>query len=312
MILKGFDGANTPRRTHDILSELGAARSTGFGLLRALVAGGWLERHDHGLLRLGPKARALTFAALEAPDTSAARQIAADPKRATQGQARRAPDLEWDPALVRMVNASSFKRPHPYRIGFSNASTSNAWRRAMLQSMNYARKIAQSQIADLRVLDAKDDPKLQLDQIDRLVREGIDLLLISITSLADTALSDRLGSLAADGLPIVAVDRRPNDRSSLVSFVTASDHRIGRISAFWMAEHLGGRGRVWMLSGLEGASPALRRQQAALAVFEEFPGIRVENVSYTDWTAEGGAAAVSRILSDARQPPDGVWCDSGL
>ncbi|MBO9433356.1 substrate-binding domain-containing protein [Ruegeria sp. R13_0] len=311
-ILKGFDASNTPRRTYDILEDLGVTRSTGFGLLRAMVAAGWLERFDHGFLRLGPKARQMIFAALEVPETTEGKKLLARPDLSGAEMPENTPDLEWDPALVRTVDAGRYQRPAPYRIGFSNASTSNAWRRAMLQSLFYAERIAQPQIDGLIVLDAQDDPTLQLQQIDELVAKGIDLLLISITSVNDTALSDRLGELAAQGLPIVAVDRRPNDRSSLVSFVTASDHRIGRISAQWMAELLSGQGRVWMLSGLDGASPALRRQQAALAVFSEFPGIQVENVSYTDWTEAGGYEAVDRVLAEAQRPPDGVWCDSGL
>ena len=311
-VLKGFDADNTPRRTHDILEDLGVTRSTGFGLLRAMTASDWLERVDHGLLRLGPKARGLIFAALEAPEPVEGKKLVVSSRRSGGHSGTVTPDLEWDPALVRTVDASRFRKAPPYRIGFSNASTSNAWRQAMLQSMSYAEKIAHAQISELLVLDAQDDPDLQLEQIDMLVEQGIDLLLISITSVNNTRLGNRLNALASQGLPVVAVDRRPNNRASLVSFVTASDHRIGRVSALWMAEHLAGQGRVWMLSGLEGASPALRRQQAALAVFSEFPGIRVENVSYTDWTEQGGFDAVGKVLSEAGRPPDGIWCDSGL
>lgn len=309
-ILKSFDAENTPRRTLEIVTELGMSRSTGFGLLRALLVRGWLERSDHGHVRLGPRARSLAHAAFEASAPTAPRRIVADPRRAPDSEAT--PDLEWDPAVVRMVDAGRYRKQPPHRVGFSNASTSNPWRRAMMQSLSYARKIAQTQIAEMLITDAEDNPERQLTQVNELVDQGIDLLLISIASVNHTALSDRLAALAAEGLPIVAVDRRPKDRSSLVSFVTASDHRIGRISALWMAEHLGGRGRVWMLSGLEGASPALRRQHAALSVFAEFPGIKVENVSYTDWTEQGGADAVTRLLGETGRAPDGVWCDSGL
>lgn len=310
-ILKAFDGANTPRPTFDILDEIGIARSTGFGLLRAMVAAEWLERVDHGVLRLGPKAHSLAFSALEVPEHQQERTMAGAPKTAGK-LSTPTPELEWDPRLVRTMDTSRFRKEAPYRIGFSNASTTNAWRRAMMQSVSYAEKIAQGEIEAFIVRDAEDDPDLQRAQIDDLVAQGIDLLLISITSVHDTALSNRLNELAQGGLPIVAVDRRPNDRSSLVSFVTASDHRIGRLSALWLAEHLKGRGRIWMLSGLEGASPALRRQQAALATFSAFPGIIVENVSYTDWTEASGFRVISKLLADNPRNPAGVWCDSGL
>ena len=46
--------------------------------------------------------------------------------------------------------------------------------------------------------------------------------------------------------------------------------------------HLGEHGRVRMLSGVDGTSPALRRQHAALSTFSDFPGIRIEAVSHTD------------------------------
>lgn len=310
-ILKGFDAKNSPRRSQDILEDLGMARSTGFGLLRAMVASDWLERVDHGALCLGPKARALVFSALEVPEHQKERMLSAVPKSRALANAPM-PELEWDPRLVRTIDASRFQKAAPFKIGFSNASTTNAWRRAMIQSVSYAEKIAHAQIKSLLIRDAQDDTELQLQQINELVEQEIDLLLISISSVNDKALNKRLLELSEQGLPIVAVDRRPNDRSSLVSFVTASDGRIGRLSALWLAEHLQGRGRIWMLSGLEGASPALRRQQAALAAFSAFPGIQVENVSYTDWTEASGFQVMDKLLSESNRIPDGVWCDSGL
>lgn len=309
-ILKGFDAENSPRRTQDVLDELGTTRSTGFGLLRAMVRAGWLERYDHGLVRLGHKARAMAFAPLESSEPRDAAKMRAAPGSTTRAQ--ETPDLEWDPDLVRTVETKRFQAPPPYLIGFSNASVNNAWRKAMQESLAYAQKTNKHQISELLIRDAQDDPALQRAQIDELVAEGIQLLLISTTSVADKDLSNQLKVLAEDGLPIVAVDRRPNDRSSLTSFVTASDHRIGRISALWLAEHLSGQGRVWLLSGLEGASPAIRRQQAALAVLSQFPGIQVEFVSHTNWTPEGGYRTVGRLLDDTGRAPDGVWCDSGL
>lgn len=309
-ILKGFDAENTPRRTQDVLDELGTTRSTGFGLLRALVRAGWLERFDHGLVRLGDKARGLAFAPLEGSNQKDTAKMRGTPGPSVKVQGT--PDLEWDPDLVRTVDTTAFRRPGPYRIGFSNASVSNAWRHAMQESLGYAQKTNKNQIAELLIREAQDDPSLQRRQIDALVAEGIQLLLISTTSAADTDLSNHLKTLAEGGLPIVAVDRRPNDRASLTSFVTASDHRIGRISALWLAEHLGGQGRVWMLSGLEGTSPAIRRQQAALTILSQYPGVQVEYVSHTDWTPEGGYRTVARLLDDTGRAPDGVWCDSGL
>jgi ABC-type sugar transport system substrate-binding protein len=309
-ILKTFDADNTPRRTTDILAELGSTRSTGFGLIRALVLADWLERYDHGLVRLGPKARSMIFAPLEVAEDVTTKQITATAARLQLPAGER--DLDWDQALVKTVNTGHFAKPAPYRIGFSNASVNNAWRRAMQDSLFYAEKTNRRQITELITLDAQDDPALQLAHIDQLVAQGIHLLLISMTTDTDQIVSKRLKELSRAGLPIVALDRRPFDTSSLTSFVTASDQRIGRISALWLAEHLAGQGKIWMLSGLEGASPAIRRQQAALDVLAQFPHLQVEYVSHTNWTPEGGYRTVGQLLDEVGQSPDGIWCDSGL
>lgn len=312
-ILAGFDAQNRPRSTRAVLRDVGLSRATGFGLIRALVQAGWLERVDHGALCLGPRAAELAYAPMEPPLPRSAAALTALKGKPEEPQIPvSVADPEWDPALVRSIETDRFRKSPPFVIGFSNASTSNPWRQALVTSLAYGQGVARGQIERIEVRDAHDDAARQLRDVDALVDKGIDLLLISTTSVTDSALSNRLAALAENGLPIVAVDRRPQDRTSLVSFVTASDQRIGWMSALWLSEHLKGRGRIWMLSGLKGASPAIRRQQAALAVFNAFPNISVENVSYTDWTAAGGSTAIKDLLAAESPAPDGVWCDSGL
>lgn len=310
-ILGCFDTRNTPKRTHDILSEVGLNRSTGFGLLRALTLRGWLEKADHGLLRLGPRAAELAYAPLQAIEDAAVQKTAAVPREGGSAETHQL-DSEWDERLFETVATEYFRREPPYRIGFANASLSNEWRRAMFESMRYAERLHADRIASFRVLEAGDDAGTQVDQIDDLIEQELDLLLVSTTTVHSPLLDRKLKDVANRGIPIVAVDRRPRDPSSLVSFVTASDRRIGRVSALWLAERLKGIGRVWMLSGLEGTSPAMRRQSAAFSGFSEFPGIRVDAVTYTDWTEAGGRKAIRRLVEHGSAMPDGIWCDSGL
>jgi ABC-type sugar transport system substrate-binding protein len=176
---------------------------------------------------------------------------------------------------VELVDTSSFSKAGPVTIGFANASLSNPWRRALLASMHYAVRLNGDRIGSIETRSAEDDPNLQVAQIKELVRDGIDVLIVSCPNVMSRAMDDCLGELAACGLPIIALDRRPSDPSSLVSFVTASDSRIGRVSAQWITERFRDPIRVWMLSGIEGASPAIRRQAAALSVFSAAPHVTV-------------------------------------
>jgi len=295
---------------------LRVGRSTGFGLLRALGKAGYLRRVERGRWRLGARAAELAFSPIERRGLQFS--APAGPGKTAASQ------LRLDPNLVELADTARFCKPAPYHIGFSNASVGNPWRRAMVGSMNYALAAHADKIARLSALEAGDDPRRQARQIDQLARAGIDLLLVSVADSGSAAIAARLRRWAEAGLPIVAIDRAPTAPDSaaapaaatqsdaLTAFVTASDAFIGRVSALWLAEFLRGRGRVWMLSGLRGASPALDRQAAARAVFAEFPGVQVEALAYTNWTEQGGYDAVGELLAGGREIPDGIWCDSGL
>ncbi|HEY8596196.1 MAG TPA: substrate-binding domain-containing protein [Devosiaceae bacterium] len=313
-LLGAFDARNTPRRSRDLLQEAGISQATGFGLLRALVAAGWLERVDHGLFCLGARAAGLMFAPIEPRIALGEQPVQVVAVRSTPGGEPAAMLFRdnWRPDLATSVPTQQFAIDHPARIGFANASLSNPWRRALLSSMQYAVSRNADRIEMFDVMTADDDPAQQIGQIERLIQAGIDLLIVSCPNVNSAPLNSRLSELAKAGLPILAVDRRPSDPSCLVSFVTSSDSRIGRTSAIWLVERLKPGARVWMLSGVEGASPAIRRQAAALAVLSSSPNVMVEAVASTDWTAEGGYAAVDRLLEQAGRAPDAVWCDSGL
>ncbi len=161
------------------------------------------------------------------------------------------------------------------------------------------------------VYDAQNDPARQIAHLKQMRDESVDLCIVSAVNESHEGLSKAIAETAAVGIPIVGVDRACGDASNLVSFVTASDETVGRISALWLAEHLKGRGEIVMLCGMRDASPCTIRLQAALATLEKFPDIRITAIEYTDWLAERGYDVMENHLSHNRVP-DGVWCDSGL
>lgn len=314
-ILSAFDSNNAPLRVSTIIRNLEISTSTGFGLVRAMKQVGLLERVDHGLVRLGPAARRFAFSPIESAYTREKNseyirlQTGGNP-RASYG--RIDPQISWNPMLAETVETNRYSRKAPYSIGFANASLGNPWRYALLSSMQYAIRLHGGEIASFQTRTADDQPDQQLRDIDDLLNVGIDALIVSAADAQDLALSRKLSDLVAGGFPVVAVDRRPAENESFVSFVTASDAHIGHLSALWLAEHIGEYGRVWILSGADRASPALRRQSAALKTFSKFPGISIEAAVFTGWTETGGRDAIRSLYAQFGSAPDGVWCDSGL
>ena len=95
-----------------------------------------------------------------------------------------------------------------YRIGFSQCTTNDAWRRAMLAGME--KELSFHSNVRFQMLDARNSSTLQRKQVRELIRQRVDLLIISpnqsepITALAETAYNQ--------GIPVVIVDRRTTSR----------------------------------------------------------------------------------------------------
>jgi len=216
----------------------------------------------------------------------------------------------WNPGVTEIYDAAEFKRAGPYTIGFSNASISNPWRVAMLHGIEAA---AERRAADLKrfiITDANDDPAKQAADIRDLIAQGVDILLVSPATAE--ALDPVIRRAARQGLPIVLVDREVPSKENYITFVTASDQALGRISAQWLAEKLGGAGKVVMLGGLAGASPAENRIIAALEVFNQFPQLEVLETQYTSWSPANGKRIMAALIQKYGRNIAGVWADSGL
>ncbi|MBX2880397.1 MAG: substrate-binding domain-containing protein [Granulosicoccus sp.] len=313
-VLSSFDNYNNPLRTSVLLTHLGISSSTGFALIKAMLDVELLEKSSHGYIQLGPTARRWIFTPF-----STRYLVLLKMRRLTNGSQKELRPFPlipraalWNPDLVDTVNTEGFSSPGPYRISFSNASLSNYWRIALLRSMRYAVHSHGTNISAFNTICAEDNPEKQCDDIDTLMKRGTDILLVSAVNSNNPQLIDKLQAVMNSGVPVVGVDRSPGDPSAMVSFVAASDVNIGRISAVWLAEHLQGKGRIWMLSGTKGTSPAIQREKAARQVFSQFPDIHVEALMHTNWQPEGGSAAVRSLLNKYPTPADGIWCDSGL
>ena len=217
----------------------------------------------------------------------------------------------WNPEFNTMVKTEDFTADGPYTIGFANASQGDGWLGTFYHSVQYGVSQNIDRIDRFIVTDANGDPTKQISDIQDLMEQDIDLLLVN-PATAD-ALDPILGRAMRRGVPVVTVARRVESDTSFVSFVTASDTALARMSATWNADTLGGEGRNVLLPGLAGASPAEMRLQAAREVFAQFPGIEIIDTQYTGWSPANGRQVMAAIIQrEGADTIDGVWADSGL
>lgn len=216
----------------------------------------------------------------------------------------------WNPGTSAIFDAAEFKKDGPYVVGFSNASISNPWRVAMLHGIEAAAERNASKLERFIITDANDDPSKQAADVQDLIAQGVDILLISPATAE--AMDPVVRRAKRQGIPVVLVDRSVPSQDNFISFVTASDQALGRISAQWLAEKLNFEGQVVMLGGLAGASPAENRIAAALEVFNQYPSIEVLETQYTSWSPANGKTIMSALIQKYGDDISGVWADSGL
>ena len=215
-----------------------------------------------------------------------------------------------DPAPSDLVDTSKFKKEPPYRIGFSNAAQGDLWLVTFFHGVQFSAEKNADKLSKFIVTDANGDATKQISDIQDLLNQDIDLLLVN-PATAD-ALDPIVGRAMRKGVPVVTAARRVKSDRNFVSFATASDTSLACKSATWLAEKLGGKGKIVLLPGLAGASPAETRLSTAKEIFAKYPDIEILDTQYTGWSPANGKTIMSAIIQRHGKEIDGVWADSGL
>ena len=183
-----------------------------------------------------------------------------------------------------------------YRIGFSQCTTNDAWRKAMLAGMK--KELSFHPNVRFEMLDAHNNSDLQRRQVQELIRQRVDLLLISpnqsgpLTALAEAAYNQ--------GIPVVILDRRT---TSLLytAYVGGNNQEVGRMAGHYAAQLLHGRGRVLEILGTPDSSPATDRDRGFRQALTAYPGLRLVGQVEGNWQP---ASVLERLPALLRAHPE--------
>ena len=166
--------------------------------------------------------------------------------------------------LIVLCGCTSSGKQKRHVIGLSQCMLDDAWRQAMINDM----RIEASNYDDVEIIikDAQNNNETQIQQIRDLIRQKVDVLIISpyqsepITAVAEEAYRA--------GIPTIITDRKVNT-DQYTSFVGANNYEIGLAAGNYAAHYLPPNAIILEIWGLTQTSPAQERHKGFVDALRE-------------------------------------------
>ena len=156
-----------------------------------------------------------------------------------------------------------------YKIGVSQCSA-DIWREKQNAELRMGAYLQEN--VELRFAAAYDSDERQIEQIDSLVKSGIDLLIVAPNQVA--TISPAIDLAFDQGIPVIVFERKTNSQK-FTAFISADNYEMGRVMGDYVVSRLKGRGRILEIKGLAGSSPAIERHNGFMEALKSAPGIEV-------------------------------------
>lgn len=193
-----------------------------------------------------------------------------------------------------------------FKIGFSQCTGGDAWRRQMLSSME--RELAFHPEMELEYRDAANSNIKQIKDIEELLRSGIDLLIVSPNE--SDPITPVIEEVFKKGIPVIVVDRRTSS-NLYSSFIGADNYEIGKLAGSYIARLLNGRGKIVEIWGLRGSSPAIDRHKGFIEVIQNYPNISVVKEIDGSWELDSVKVQMGQAIRTL-EPVDLVFAHNDI
>ena len=188
-----------------------------------------------------------------------------------------------------LASCAGEKAHKRFVVGVSQCSE-DTWRDKLNEELRIA---ATYYDVDLQIKSANDDVRLQTEQIDRFVEQGVDLLVVAP---GQVSISPAIDKAYEKGIPVIIFDRRTRS-NKYTAYLGADNHDIGASMAEFMANANTAGTKVVELCGLSSSSPAIERDAGFDSVAAHRPNIDIVKKVYADWTEEGAYHVMDSLLS---------------
>lgn len=205
------------------------------------------------------------------------------------------------------ASATTEAKEGPFTIGYDVYWLGNSWSVQLYQEFKASVERNQDDIEDVVYTQSDNQVQKQISNVQSMIARQVDAIIM--TPISPSATVPVIKQAQAAGIPVVLLSAEA-DTDDYTALVTIDQKKFGATGAEWLAETLGGKGKVYALNGIAGISTDTLRFNGAKEVFAKYPGIEIVADAHASWDEAQAKRAVSNMLS-SHPDVDGVWSQGG-
>jgi ribose transport system substrate-binding protein len=209
---------------------------------------------------------------------------------------------------MEFFDCTKFRKDPPWKIANLSQGPTNSWALMLDGHAEYAVKEKYKDLfSDYFLVDGQGSAAVQVSAVETLLTQKPDVL---VSAPLGAALKGPLERVWDAGIPVIQM-QMPYLTDKFLSYINGDNYKTAQITAKWLAEKIGGKGKILMESGIAGTDTAEQRLQGAKDVFAKYPNIEVLAHGYHNWSISESKKGFEAWIA-AYPQFDGIWCDGAF
>lgn len=209
--------------------------------------------------------------------------------------------IRFTALALSMLLASGFASAADLKIGVTMSAFDDTFLTYLREDMDkQAKSYPKGDGVQLQFEDARADVVKQLSQVENFISQKVDAIIVNPVDTAST--KNIINSATKAGIPLVFVNRRPDqkDLPKDVVAVTSDDVEAGKLQMQYIADKLGGKGKIVILLGDLANNSTTNRTKGVKEILAKYPGITIEQEQTGIWLRDKGMTLVNDWLTQGR------------
>ncbi|WGT25355.1 sugar ABC transporter substrate-binding protein [Pseudomonas marginalis] len=210
--------------------------------------------------------------------------------------------IRFTALALSMLLASGVASAADIKVGVSMSAFDDTFLTYLREDVDkQAKSYPKGDGVQLQFEDARADVVKQLSQVENFISQKVDAIIVNPVDTAST--KNIINAATKAGIPLVFVNRRPDqkDLPKDVVAVTSDDVEAGKLQMQYIAEKLGGKGKIVILLGDLANNSTTNRTKGVKEVLAKYPDIKIEQEQTGIWLRDKGMTLVNDWLTQGRE-----------